>query len=377
MNYRALGNTGISVSSLGLGCMRLPLLDADDPKSIDENRAIEMIRYAIDHGVNYIDTAYPYHGGLSEGLVGKALRDGYRERIRLVTKSPTWLIEKEDDFHEYLDEQLERLQTSYLDVYLLHALNKERFEKLVNLGIFDAIAKAKYTGKILNVGFSFHDDHEAFKEICDAYDWDVCMVQFNYMDQDEQAELKGIKYAGSKGIPVVAMEPLKGGVLANPPEDVKSILRKSDRFANPVDWALNWIAQHEEIKVVLSGMSTLDQLIENIHYSEQFEVNSLSESDNAIIDEAKERYLSRIEVGCTDCKYCMPCPHGVDIPKVFTIFNKASVYNDLDRMKSQYGSAGFETKKADLCVRCGACEPQCPQKIMIMDELERAHAALT
>ncbi len=268
MKFREIGNTNINSSVLGLGCMRLPVVEGN-AHQIDEKKAIELIRYAIDHGLNYIDTAYPYHGGNSEVIVGKALKDGYRERVTLITKSPSWLMEQPSDFEKYLDEQLEKLQVSYLDIYLLHALDKKRWENYKKIDIFNEIEKMKAKGKIKHIGFSFHDGYESFEEIIRAYHWDVCMIQFNYMDIDEQAGLKGVKLAETLGIPMIVMEPLKGGMLATPSDDILEVWKQSSRKWSPVEWSLRYIANFENVKVVLSGMSNLEQLKENLEIADR------------------------------------------------------------------------------------------------------------
>lgn len=368
MIYRTIGKTGIDASVLGIGCMRLPIIDGDSDK-IDYKKSTEMIRYAIDHGVNYVDTAYPYHGGNSETFLGEALKDGYRERVTLITKSPTWLLKEQEDFDKYLDEQLEKLQTDHLDIYLMHALGKERWENLKTINVFEAIERAKANGKIKHVGFSFHDNLDQFKEIVDGYEWDLCMLQFNYMDTDEQAGLEGLMYAESKGLPVIVMEPLKGGMLASPPKDVEDLWASHTEKKSPVEWALRYVANFENVKVVLSGMSTMEQLKENIEIADRLLPNSLDEKGLALIESVRETYQSRIQVPCTQCKYCMPCPHGVEIPRAFTLYNRAHIFNAIESIKGQYNTASEEAK-ASNCKECGLCEPQCPQKIEIIRMLK-------
>lgn len=369
MVKRVIGKTGIESSILGLGCMRLPTI-GDDASVIDEASAIEMVRYAIDHGVTYIDTAYPYHGGMSEPLVGKALKDGYREKVTLVTKSPGWLIETRDDFFKYLDEQLEKLQTESLDIYLLHALNKERWSLYKKIDVFSAIEAAKDAGKIKNIGFSFHDEYEVFEEIVDDYDWDVCMLQLNFMDMEEQAGMKGLAYAESKGLPVIVMEPLKGGMLASPSDDIVSIWDSYGEHRSPVEWALRYVSSFENVKVVLSGMSTLEQIRENIELADQLTVGNMDQEALVLVERVKEAYKSKIKVPCTQCKYCVPCPHGVEIPRVFTAYNRAHIFNTLDSARTAYHANFSKEAKADNCVACGACEPKCPQKIEIISMLQ-------
>lgn len=373
MKTRVIGNTGIEASVLGLGCMRLPM-EKDDAGKIDRPKAIELIRYAIDNGVNYIDTAYPYHDGESERVVGEALKDGYREKINLITKSPSWLIESPEDFHKYLDEQLDKLQTDYLDIYLLHALNRARWETYLKNGLFEAIETAKEQGKIKHIGFSFHDDYPVFKEIIDAYPWELCMLQLNFMDMDEQAGLKGLNYAEENGVPVIVMEPLKGGMLASPSDDITALWNTHTVSYSAVEWALRYISNFDNVKVVLSGMSDLDQLKENIEIADRLTPGNLDQEALDLVTRVQAAYQSKIQVPCTQCGYCIPCPHGVEIPRAFTFLNKGHIFNTLDTMKSQYNQMSQEAK-AGNCVACGACEPKCPQKIEIIKMLQKVATA--
>lgn len=264
MQYRDFGKTGVKTSILGFGAMRLPIV-GEDVSQIDEEKAIEMIRYAIEHGVNYVDTAYPYHMGNSEKIVGKALKDGYREKVFLATKSPVWQVERHEDFERFLDQQLEKLQTDHVDMYLMHALDKERWEKIKALRFFEFFERAKAQRKIRFAGFSFHDKYPIFKEIVDGYDgWDFCQIQLNYMDVNYQAGVRGLKYAASKGLAVVIMEPLKGGKLAKLPQKVQDILKRSGKNWSAVEWSLRWLGNFPEVSVILSGMSTLEHVKENV-----------------------------------------------------------------------------------------------------------------
>lgn len=306
MKYREFGKCDFKVSTLGFGCMRLPIIN-DDDKQIDEEKAISLIRYAIDNGVTYVDTAYPYHKGSSEIVVGKALKDGYREKVKLATKLPTWLTHSYEDFDKYLDEQLGKLQTDHIDMYLLHALDKERWDNLLKLDIFKFIKKALSDGRIKQIGFSFHDKLDTFKEIIDAYDWDFCQIQYNFLDKNYQAGTEGLEYAAKKGMGIVIMEPLKGGRLAKtPPILVKAEWAKSQVKKTPAEWALRWVLNHPEVTTVLSGMNSMEQITENMKTSDVALSSSLSEKDLALIHNVKGQYNELIKVQCTACNYCTP-----------------------------------------------------------------------
>ncbi|WP_434296530.1 aldo/keto reductase [Clostridium sporogenes] len=370
MLYRKLGKTDEEVSILGFGCMRLPITN-NDPAKIDEKEAIKQIRYAIDNGVNYIDTAYPYHEGASEFLVGKALKDGYRERVKLATKLPSWLIKSREDMDKYLNEQLEKLQTDHIDFYLLHALNKEDWENLKKHNVFEFLDKAIEDGRIKYAGFSFHDELPLFKEIVDAYDWTFCQIQYNFIDENYQAGTKGLKYASQKGLAVIIMEPLRGGNLARVvPDDVKKLWNKAHIKRSPAQWGFRFLWNHPEITVVLSGMEKMDHIKENIRESNNGYANSLTEKELQLINEVKEIYISRIKVDCTNCRYCMPCPFGVNIPKNFKYLNMASIYSDVKKQEKKYVTHLNKNEKASNCRKCGKCEEACPQNIKIRNMLE-------
>lgn len=376
MEYRQFGKCDFSVSTLGFGCMRLPVLNGDEG-NINEDEAIGMIRYAIDSGVNYIDTAYPYHKKQSEILVGKALKDGYRERVKLATKLPCWLVKNYEDFNKYLNEQLEKLQTDYIDMYLLHALDRESWERMKALNVFKFLEEAVNSGKIKHPGFSFHDELPLFKEIVDAYDWDFCQIQYNFMDENYQAGTEGLEYAASKGLAVVVMEPLRGGKLANtPPLEIQEIWNDADIKRTPVEWALKWILNRKEVTTLLSGMSTINQVTENIIIAGNSPANSLSENEMMLVKRVKERYGALTKVNCTGCSYCMPCPSGVDIPRNFNIYNNAFIYNDIEGSKRIYNNLMPEDKRASACIECGKCEESCPQTISIREHLKDLHSIL-
>jgi hypothetical protein len=377
MQYREIGKTGEKVSVLGFGCMRFQTI-GEGNENIDEELAIKQLRHAIDNGVNYVDTAYPYHGGNSELLVAKALKDGYREKVYLADKLPSWLIKSREDMDKYLNEQLEKLETDYIDFFLLHALSKDRWDNYLKHDVFDFIKKAKESGKIKHIGFSFHDELPVFKEIIDTYDWDFCQIQYNFMDEDYQAGLEGLNYAADKGIGVIVMEPLRGGSLTNNiPEDIKKIWDSADIKRSPAEWALRFVWNNPKVNLLLSGMNQFDHIDENIKVAEDALPNSLTEKELGIIEEVRKVYDSRIKVDCTNCKYCLPCPEGVMIPNVFALYNNASIYNTWESQKNGYANLEKQGKAADKCIECGLCEQACPQNISIREKLKEARAALT
>jgi predicted aldo/keto reductase-like oxidoreductase len=376
MQYRTFGALDWKSSALGFGAMRLPTID-NDPAQIDEGEATRMIRYAIDHGVNYVDTAYPYHRENSERFLGRALQDGYRERIRLATKMPTWKIEAAEDFDRYLDEQLEKLQTDHIDFYLLHGLGAERWAALNSLNVLRWAEGAMADGRIGHLGFSFHDEYEVFKEIVDASDlWLFCQIQYNYMDVDYQAGTKGLQYAAEQGLAVVVMEPLRGGRLTKSvPLAVQAIWDDAPEKRTPADWALQWLWNQPEVSVVLSGMSAMEHVEENIESVDRSGPGSLSLEELALYVRTREAYQALSPIPCTDCEYCLPCPNGVNIPRVFGIYNELMMYGDENRAQRVYGWLD-ENERANLCIECGECLEKCPQHIEIPDWLAKAHQVL-
>jgi len=375
MQYRKFGKLDFKVSALGFGTMRLP---TNEKGIIDEGEAIKMIRYAIDHGVNYIDTAYPYHEGFSEIVTGKALKDGYREKVKLATKSPTWLIKEAEDFDRLLDEQLEKLQTDCIDFYLLHALSGDSWRNVIQkFNLIKRAETAKLAGKIKHIGFSFHDKAPAFIEIVDGYDkWDFCQIQYNYLDIENQATIKGLKYAASKEIAVVIMEPLLGGKLANPPKDVKAILDENGKNQAASDWALQWIWNQPEVSVVLSGMSNMEQVEGNIISAEKSAVGLFGKQELNTIDRVIQKYGERVAIPCTACRYCMPCPNNVNIPRNFELYNVSIVHEDVEGSKSAYNNYFGDGNIASACIQCKICEEKCPQSIPISDWMPKVHTLL-
>ena len=373
MKYREI-NEHYKSSVLAFGCMRLPVIDGDYGR-IDEEKAIEMIHYALDHGINYIDTAYPYHEETSEIIVGKALKDGYREKAILVTKNPVWKVEKREDLEMYLDEQLAKLDVEYVDFYLMHGLRPERWEKIIALDGLAFLDEMKAKGKIREAGFSFHGDKELFEKIIDAYDWSLAMIQMNYKDIDEQATVDAISYAESKGVSIAIMEPLKGGQLANLPESITEVWNDELKIS-PVERAFRWAANFENVKVILSGMSSLDQMKENIDLADRLEAGIIDQTEANMYLEVKRQIELRAQIPCTDCKYCMPCPAGVNIPGNFMHYNRSFMYEDLEWAAHVYQDKYTEKQRASACVECGKCETLCPQSISIIEELKKVHQHL-
>ncbi len=372
MEMRKMGNTGVAVSPLGFGTMRLPEKDG----KIDRPEAIAMIRWAIDHGVNYVDTAYPYHGGESEIVTGLALRDGYREKVSLATKYPVWKMEDGADLNTVLTEQLEKLQTDHIDFYMLHAVGRERWEKtILPNGLMEQLLQAKKDGRVRHIGFSFHDDLKLFKEIVDYWDeWDFCQIQLNYVDKTHQAGLEGLEYAASKGLGVIIMEPLRGGYLARLPERVEDIFRQRDK--DPVELALDFLWDRPEVSLLLSGMSTMEQVRQNVAFAEKARVHMLEKEDGELLEKAEAMLRSFAEIPCTGCNYCSVCPQGIAIPQIFTAYNKCRVSMELFMGRKYYREAGKEGALADACVGCKACEGQCPQQIPISQWMPEIHSLL-
>lgn len=384
MLYRKFGKTNEMVSILGFGCMRLPVIPGRNAADIDEEYAIKLIRHAIDEGVNYVDTAYPYHGtgfdkgGNSELLVAKALKDGYRKKVKVATKLPSWLVETGEDFDRYLNEQLERLETDYIDFYLVHTIKSQLWTVLKEARINDCLDKAIKDGRIKYAGFSFHDKLPLFKEVVDYYNWSFCLIQYNYMDERYQAGTEGLKYAAEKGLGVAVMEPLRGGKLAdNVPDGVKNILNQATVKRSAANIALRWIWNHPEVSLLLSGMNTMEQVEENLKAANEGEANSLNAEDMNTVEKVKAFFKEKIKVNCTGCEYCMPCPEGVDISTCFTMYNNYHMYGrEFASVNNQdlYYLLVPPERRASNCVECGRCESHCPQGIAIIEELRNVKA---
>ena len=371
MQYRAFPKLpDLPISTLGFGCMRLPLEGAD-PSHIDEAAATALLHEAIEAGVNYVDTAWPYHAGASEPFVGRALAGPWRERVQLATKLPVWLVETEADWERYLEQQLVRLATDRIDFYLLHALEGERWETVQRLSGLAALERARAAGLVRHVGFSFHGPPETFRQIVDGYDWDFCQIQFNYLDEQYQAGIDGLRHAAARRVGTIAMEPLRGGALAAAPPDVERIFARTGRPWRPAEWALRWVWRHPEVVTLLSGMNAPAQLRENI--AAACDAGPLADDDLAAVEAAKAFFHARMAVPCTTCGYCLPCPQEVSIPDVFAFYNAAHMFGSKAEPGRVY-EMFFRSAGAggDRCIECGECRSKCPQSIAIPERLKEA-----
>jgi len=379
MLYRTMKKNGDSLSILGFGAMRL----AQKDQKIDEARATRQIRDAVDQGVNYVDTAWPYHGGESELFLGRALSGGYREKIRLATKLPSWLIKAQGDMDRFLNAQLKKLNTSRIDYYLLHGLNRVLWDSLNSFHALEFLDKAKKDGRIVNTGFSFHGVSGDFQGIVDAYDWEFCQIQYNYLDTETQAGKKGLEYAASKDLGVIVMEPLRGGTLGrpSPPPAVQKVWDTAQPKRSPVEWALRWVWNHPEVTSVLSGMNEESHIDENIAIARSAHPDSLTESELQLIEKAAQTYRKIMKVGCTGCGYCLPCPADVLIPTCFDTYNSMHMFNTTAEAPFMYvmrmgGSLTGKPGYASQCVECGECLERCPQQIDIPAQLEKVASEL-
>lgn len=374
MSLRKFGKTEEYLFPLGFGTMRLPTIGGDNSK-INTDEAIKMIRFAIDNGLNYVDTAYPYHGGNSEIVVGLALKDGYRKKTNIATKLPTWLINEKSDLDKYLFEQLKKLQTDYIDFYLLHTLDKGLFQKMVEVEAVSWAEKKIKEGYIKYLGFSFHDEFPVFKSIVDYYpNWTFAQIQLNYLDTEYQAGLKGLKYAHEKGLAVIIMEPLRGGELANLPPRVEEVFKSVNPNRPIVECGFDFLWNMQEVSLVLSGMSTMEQVKENIEYAKRAYIGMLTDSELEAYKKAANLISELRPIGCTGCGYCQPCTVGINIPGIFDIYNKGYLFQNMERAKKRYS---FEKVKATECIECGNCEAQCPQGLPIIQLLKKVHREFT
>lgn len=371
MEKRKLDKLGIETSLLGFGCMRFPVTAEG---KIDEPEAERMLDKAIGAGVNYIDTAYPYHNGDSEPFVGRALKKYDRHAFYLATKLPCWNVTNREDAERIFVEQLKRLQTDYIDFYLMHAMGRDSFRKMADLGVVEYLEQLKADGRIRYLGFSFHDSYEAFEEILCYRDWDFCQIQLNYMDTEIQAGFRGYRLTEERNVPLIIMEPVKGGSLAAFAEDITGKFRALDPEASTASYALRWVGSLPNVKVILSGMSTMEQVEDNLKTFSPF--RPLSDGEAKTIDDIVALIRGRVKNGCTACRYCMPCPAGVDIPGNFRVWNTYHMYQNYNMVKNSWENGLGEEKQAKNCIRCGKCEKACPQKLQIREDLEKVQADL-
>ena len=356
------------ISILGYGAMRFPTKFG----LIDEEKATKQLKYAIDSGLNYIDTAYFYHGGQSERFIGKFLKEGYRDKVYLATKMPPWLVHEREDLERIFTAQLKNLQTDCIDYYLLHALNQENWDKFVSLDTLGFLEKKRSRGQIRKIGFSFHGDRQLFKRVIDAYPWDFCQIQYNFLDEYVQAGKEGLEYAYDKGIGVFVMEPLRGGTLAKKqPKEVVKRYREYPVQRTPVDWALRWIWQHPQVTMLLSGMTEDEHVYQNVALASNPEGSWLDAGDQDLIKAVQEVYKSGQKVPCTACQYCMPCPVAVDIPRCFELYNSKYLLEQpvTAFYWMQLGGINGKPQHASLCINCGKCVKLCPQSIAIPEAL--------
>jgi len=394
MQYRNFGKLGYKVSSLGLGCMRLPrIFKGNSDAIVDREKAFEMIRYAVDHGVSYFDSAYSYHHKTSEEILGEALEGGRREKVKIATKQLFNTMTDLntgggktifDNTRRNLESTLKKLRTGFLDAYLIHNINAGNWEDIKKNRIIEEYEKFRAEGLIRAIGFSFHGNFPLFREVMDFYDWDLCQIQQNLIDVDQEVTDEGIRLAGKKGCALVVMEPLRGGCLAVPPGRVKALydefpLKQSNgQRRSAVEWAFRHVIDYPEVSTVLSGMSSMEQLKENIEIFSGADAvpGCVSTKERDLLTRVKDAYESVKMIPCTGCEYCLPCPKGVDIPGVFERYNDANMFESFDQPKRSYMFLARQKKDAALCAACGDCEKKCPQHIDVVKQLKVADDAL-
>ena len=371
MKKRIMGKLGISSSAFGLGCMRFNGPASGD-SIIDEQKAISLIRRAVDGGVTYLDTAYVYLDKTSEIVLGKALLDGYRDRVTIATKMPAEAVHNRAEMEALLDSELKKLQTDHIDFYLMHGINKEKWEYFKSIGAPEFFDDMKKAGKIRYKCYSFHGPYDQFEYILNDWDWDMVQIQYNFMDINNQAGTKGLELAGSKGIPVVIMEGLLGGRLAKAPQNVQALYDAFPVKRSAVEWAFRWLCNHPAVSVVLSGCNEPEQIDENLRIFDTVEPGIMTPEELKLMDDVRAAYISRTKIGCTGCRYCMPCPNGVNIPGLFSAWNNVSLYETDPKSSWELGFILKNGAGADKCVGCGACEAACPQHLNIIESLQSA-----
>ena len=380
MQKRPYGKMGFEVSLFGMGCMRLPRRERENGSvEIDKEKAIEMIRYAADHGVNYFDTAYSYHSQMSESVVGEALEGGYRTRVHIATKQPFSVMKTRDGIRRNLENTLKKLRTDYIDLYLIHNIQTKDWPEIKKMGVIEEYEKFKSEGLIRGIGFSYHGGLPTFKEVLDFYpDWSMCQVQQNLLDYDREVTEEGVRYAGKKGLALVIMEPLRGGGLASAPPDIMKLYDDFPIKRTPAQWGFRYVYDHPEVSCILSGVTTLEQLKDNIATFSLPDVkpNNMSAEEKQLLIEVKNAYESRVTIPCTGCEYCIPCPQGVAIPNIFKYYNMGMMFDAFDNPRRSYMMSRNSNRDASRCVACGACEKKCPQHIEIIEQLKVAHAKL-
>jgi predicted aldo/keto reductase-like oxidoreductase len=372
MLYRPFGSrTNVLVSMLGFGAMRLPSVDG----KIDHARAIELLEYGLDGGINYVDTAYVYNEGDSEIVVGELLNNGWRDKTYVATKLPIWDLKKDGDQNDLFETQLKRLQCEKSDFYLLHAINKNNWKRVLETRTLEWLDEEKKRGRIRFAGFSFHDDFELFKQVIDAYDWDFCQIQYNYAQADVQAGVRGLKYAADKGIGVAVMEPLFGGFLTGPQMPPGACRLFEESGLNPVTSALHWLWNQPEPSVVLSGMSEMNQVKDNLLAVSTAEIGGLTDAEGNVLEKVCRFIRDFVPIGCSKCGYCLnSCPVGVNIPLMFDLYNKHILVERKHALQPALYSGNLPHEKASACVQCGKCVAHCPQEINIPEWLKKVAA---